>query len=48
LHLDAVQRGDEISGTLYVDYADESVKAATLIPALEHRGVIIVWRKKLI
>ena len=45
LHLDAVQRGDEISGTLYVDYSDESVKAATLIPALEHRGVIIVWRK---
>ena len=48
LHLDAVQRGDEISGTLYVDYSDESVKAATLIPALEHRGVIIVWRKKVI
>jgi hypothetical protein len=31
--------------TLYIDYADESVKAATLIPALEHRGVTIVWRK---
>jgi hypothetical protein len=45
LHLDAIQRGGEISGTLYIDYADESVKAATLIPALEHRGVIIVWRK---
>ena len=45
LHLDAVQRGDEVSGTLYVDYSDESVKAASLLPALEHRGVIIVWRK---
>jgi hypothetical protein len=45
LHLDATQRGDEVSGTLHVDYSDESVKAATLIPALEHRGVLIVWRK---
>jgi len=45
LHSDATQSGDEISGTLYIDYADESVKAATLIPALEHRGVTIVWRK---
>jgi len=47
LHLDATQRGDEIGGTLYIDYSDESVKAATLISALEHRGVIIVWRKTL-
>jgi hypothetical protein len=43
LHSDATQRGDEIGGTLYIDYADESVKEVTLIPALEHRGVIIVW-----
>jgi hypothetical protein len=45
LHFDATQTGDKIGGTLYIDYSDESVKAAILIPALEHRGVIIVWRK---
>jgi hypothetical protein len=44
--LDAVGRGDEISGTFYVNYSDESVKQAGLIPALERRDVRIVWRKK--
>jgi len=44
--LDLVGRGDEIGGTLYVDYADESVKQATLIPLLESRGVVIEWRKR--
>jgi hypothetical protein len=39
-------RAGEISGTLYVDYADESVKNASLIPELEARDVTIVWRKK--
>ena len=43
--LDNVGRGDEISGTLYIDYSDESVKLATLVPTLESRGVAIVWRK---
>lgn len=43
--LDQVSRGDEICGTLYVDYSDESVKKAALIPWLESRGVEIVWRK---
>jgi hypothetical protein len=38
-------RGAEITGTLYVDYSDESVKQATLIPSLQQRGVEIVWRK---
>jgi hypothetical protein len=40
-----VGREDEIRGTLYVDYSDESVKQASLIPWLESRGVTIVWRK---
>ncbi|MGB8886918.1 MAG: hypothetical protein WCC87_09360 [Candidatus Korobacteraceae bacterium] len=44
--LDQVGRGDEISGTLYVDYVGEATKQASLIPALERRGVQIVWRKK--
>jgi hypothetical protein len=43
--LDSIGRGDEICGVLYVDYADESAKAASLIPVLEGRGVKIVWRK---
>lgn len=45
--LDSVQRGDEICGTLYVDYSDESVKQASLLPSLQSRGIEIVWRKKL-
>jgi hypothetical protein len=44
--LDSVGRGDEVSGTLYVDYTDESVKKASLLPTLQRRGVAIVWRKK--
>jgi hypothetical protein len=43
--LDRAQRSDEICGTLYVDYANESVKQASLVPALQSRGVSIVWRK---
>ena len=43
--LDLIQRGDEICGKLYVDYADESVKQASLIPTLIGRGVRIIWRK---
>lgn len=44
--LDQVGRADEISGTLYVDYVGEATRQASLIPALERRGVEIVWRKK--
>jgi hypothetical protein len=44
--LDLVQRGNEINGTLYVDYSDESVKQASLLPALQSRGVKIIWRKQ--
>ena len=44
--LDVAQRGDEINGTLYVDYSDESVKQASLLPALQSRGVKIIWRKQ--
>lgn len=44
--LDLVQKGEEISGTLYVDYSDESVKLAILVPMLESRGVTVKWRKK--
>jgi hypothetical protein len=43
--LDVVGRGDEIAGTLYVDYPDEAVKEASLIATLERRGVDIVWRR---
>ena len=43
--LDLIQRGDEICGKLYVDYADESVKQASLVAMLEDRGVRIVWCK---
>jgi hypothetical protein len=43
--LDQVGRGDEISGTLYINYSDESAKLAHLLPTLERRGVAIVWRK---
>lgn len=42
--LENVGRGDEIYGTLHVEYSDESVKQASLIPWLENRGVRIVWR----
>jgi hypothetical protein len=44
--LDLVGRGDEICGTLYVDYSDESVKLASLISRLEDRAVTIEWRRK--
>jgi hypothetical protein len=44
--LDQVGRGDEITGTLHVDYVSEATKQASLIPALERRGVQIVWQKK--
>ena len=44
LALQAVGREDEICGTLYIDYQDESVKEAMLISELTDRGVHIVWR----
>ena len=44
--LDEVGRGDEISGTLHVDYSDESVKRASLVPLLESRGVTVEWHQK--
>ena len=43
--LDMVGRGDEISGTLYVDYSDEAVRSASLIPMLVSRGVHLEWRR---
>lgn len=43
--LDLAGRGDEISGTLHVNYSDESIKTAGLIPALVGRGVKIQWHK---
>jgi len=43
--LDVIGRGDEIGGTLHVNYSDESVKQASLVSTLESRGVTIVWRK---
>ena len=45
LALEMVGRGDEISGTLYVDFEDEAVKDSTSIAQLTARGVDIVWRK---
>jgi hypothetical protein len=44
--LDQNQRGDEICGRFNVDYSDESVKRASLVPLLESRDVRINWRKK--
>lgn len=44
--LDMVGKSDEISGTLHVDYTDESVKQAALVPTLQSRGVFIEWRKQ--
>jgi hypothetical protein len=44
--LDAIGRGDEISGSLNVYYSDESAKSASLIRALEGRGVSVVWHKQ--
>ena len=38
--------GHQICGTLYIDYSNESVRQASLLPALRGRGVEIVWRKK--
>ena len=46
LALDSVGRGDEICGTLYVDYTDDSVKKASLLPKLTARGVTIEWLRK--
>jgi hypothetical protein len=43
--LDMVGRGGEICGALNVHYSDESTKQAGLVPALEARGVEIVWHK---
>lgn len=43
--LDAVGRGDEISGTLQVRYSNECVRKASLISKLEARGVRISWDK---
>jgi hypothetical protein len=43
--LDLAGRGDEISGTLHVNYSDESVKKAGLIDQLQGRGVTIAWHK---
>jgi hypothetical protein len=43
--LDLVGRGDEIGGTLYVNYSDDAVKEASLIGTLERRGVNIIWRR---
>ena len=44
--LDLVGRGDQISGTLHIEYTDESVKQAKLLSQLEGRGVTIEWHKK--
>jgi hypothetical protein len=44
--LDTLGRSDEIHGTVYVEYSDESVKRATLIPWLASRGVAVEWHKK--
>jgi hypothetical protein len=46
LSLDLVDRGDEICGTLHVDYDNDEVKRASLVPNLQSRGVVIEWRKK--
>lgn len=46
LALALVGRGDQISGTLHVYYSDESVKQASLLPALTRRGVAIEWHKQ--
>jgi hypothetical protein len=44
--LDNLGRGDEISGTLNVEYSDESVKQAFMLLLLEARGVHIAWHKQ--
>jgi hypothetical protein len=43
--LDKEDKGDQITGILYVHYAHESVKEASLVRLLESRGVTIEWRK---
>lgn len=46
LSLDHQGRGNEIAGTLHIQYSDEDVKNARLVHVLEERGVAIVWKKK--
>jgi hypothetical protein len=43
--LDEQEKGDQITGTLHVDYSHESVKEASLVRLLESRGVRVEWRK---
>jgi hypothetical protein len=43
--LDLMGDGQQICGTLYVHYSDDTVKEASLIRELEDRGVAIVWCK---
>jgi hypothetical protein len=43
--LESIGRGDEIHGTFTVQYSDEAVKNASLVPWLENKGVAVVWQK---
>ena len=43
--LEHVGRGDEIHGTFTVQYSDESVRKAALVPWLENKGVAVMWQK---
>jgi hypothetical protein len=44
--LDNLSRDDEVHGTVHIEYSDETVKKASLIPWLQNRGVAIEWQKK--
>lgn len=46
LALDNLGRGDEIHGTIIVSFSNQRVKAASLVPALEARGVAFRWEPK--
>jgi hypothetical protein len=44
--LENLGRGDEMHGTVHVEYSDEAIKNASLIPWLRNKGIAIEWRKK--
>lgn len=43
--LELLRRGNEECRTLYVDYQNEDVKKASLIPQITAYGINVVWRK---
>jgi hypothetical protein len=43
--LELVQRSDQMPSTIEVEYSDESVKQASLIPHVTSRGINIIFHK---